>query len=180
MSKAQIHITGAAGCGVTTLGAALSERLGITQFDTDDYYWVLSDPPYREKNPIPERLRLLSEEFLDHDGWVLSGALESWGDPLIPLFDLVVFLSEPTPVRLERLRVREANNYGIENVSPGGWRHQETEDFLEWAAHYEDGTREGRTLERHEDWLATLACPVLRLDGTETVEALTKKVIEQM
>ncbi|HIP76906.1 MAG TPA: adenylate kinase, partial [Kiloniellaceae bacterium] len=55
----RLHITGASGSGTSTLGRALSEHLGIAQFDTDDFYWQPSDPPYTVKRSAEERLRLL-------------------------------------------------------------------------------------------------------------------------
>jgi hypothetical protein len=64
------------------------------------------------------------------------------------------------------LRAREAAHFGADAVAPGGWRHRDTEDFVEWASHYEDGDREGRSLAKHTAWLAALPCPVLRLDGS--------------
>jgi adenylate kinase family enzyme len=180
MASHHLHITGAAGSGVTTLGAALADRLGITQLDTDDYYWMPPVSDYNLKRPIPDRLQMLGDEFARLDGWVLSGALESWGDPIMHLFDLTVFLQADTETRLGRLRKRETQRYGAENVAPGGARHQQVEDFVEWAAHYEDGTREGRTLKRHEDWMTKLACPVLRLDGTSPIKTLTDLVVDHL
>ena len=44
----RIHITGASGFGVSTLGGALAARLGCAHLDTDDFYWLPTDPPYRE------------------------------------------------------------------------------------------------------------------------------------
>ena len=120
---------GASGSGVTTLGRALGDRLAIPHHDTDDYFWRPTAPPYRETRPVADRLRLMEEMFLGRLDWVLSGSLEGWGDPIIPLLDLVVFLAVPTGVRLERLRDREARHFGIDAVSPGGWRHVETEEF---------------------------------------------------
>jgi hypothetical protein len=58
------------------------------------------------------------------------------------LFDVVSFVQAPTEVRIRRLRDREARHFGADAVSPGGWRHQETEEFIEWACHYDDDTRE--------------------------------------
>jgi len=52
----------------------------------------------------------------------------------------------------------------------------ETEAFIEWASHYEDGGREGRTLEKHLAWLAKLPCPVLRLDGSRPLPDLVAEV----
>jgi len=52
--------------------------------------------------------------------------------------------------------------------------------FFDWASHYEDGTREGRNPARHEPWLATLPCPVLRLDGSRPVAELVGEVLKML
>jgi hypothetical protein len=61
-------------------------------------------------------------------------------------------------------------------VAPGGWRHKDTEEFIEWASHYDDGDREGRSLARQQTWLAALLCPVLRLDGSRSLPELVAEV----
>jgi hypothetical protein len=66
---------------------------------------------------------------------------------------------------MQRLRDREARR-GLTDP-----------EFIEWASHYDDGTREGRSLPRHEEWLKTLSCPVLRLDGTLPVRELVDRVL---
>jgi adenylate kinase family enzyme len=163
---ARIHITGASGCGVTTLGHAVADALGVAHHDVDDYFWCPTDPPYLQNRPVPERLRLMREMFVPLQSWVLSGSVGSWGNELVERFGLVVFLRVPTEIRLARLRDREARR-GILD-----------EDFIEWASHYDDGTREGRSLPRHEAWLKSLQCPVLRLDGTRPVAELAARVVE--
>jgi adenylate kinase family enzyme len=173
----RIHITGASGSGVTTLGRALGDALALPHHDTDDYLWLPTTPPYRDLRPAADRLRLMQEMFLPRGDWVLSGSLDGWGDVLIRLFDLVVFLQVPNEIRIARLRDREARHFGADAVASGGWRHDETEDFIDWASHYEDGTRQGRSLARQEAWLATLPCPVLRLDGTQPARDLVHEVV---
>lgn len=171
---------GASGSGVTVLGRALATRLDFAHHDTDDYYWLPTSPPYHEKRQVADRLRLMHELFLDRVDWVLTGSLDGWGDPLIPRFDLVVFVVAPTGIRLQRLKDRETRHFGAANVAPGGWRHRETEEFLDWASHYEDGSREGRNRRRHEAWLAELPCRVLRLDGTESLPTLVDQIIRAL
>src|SRR5262249_18735256 len=93
--------------------------------------------------------------------------------------DLVVFLSLPTETRLTRIRAREAAHFGAEAIAPGGYRHREAEEFIEWASHYEDGTREGRNRAQQEAWLAKLPCPVLRLDAAMPSDVLVGRVMQK-
>ena len=79
METTRIHITGASGSGVTSLGRALAGALALPHHDTDDYFWLPTEPPYREMRPIPDRIRLMHEMFVPRAGWVLSGSLVGWG-----------------------------------------------------------------------------------------------------
>jgi adenylate kinase family enzyme len=167
---------GASGSGATTLGRALADALAIPHHDSDDYFWQPTVPPYQNKRDAADRLRLMQEIFLPRADWVLSGSVEGWGNPIVPHFDLVVFLTTPTVLRLQRLRAREATHFGADTVAPGGWRNEEYEEFIEWASHYDDGSREGRNLARDQAWLATLPCPVLRLDGSRPLSELVAEV----
>lgn len=176
MKTRRIHVMGASGSGVTTLGRALADAMALPCHDSDDYFWLPTTPPFRVQRARADRLRLMEEVFLPRADWVLSGSLAGWGDPLIPKFDLVVFMKTPREVRLARLRAREATHFGADAVAPGGWRHDDTEAFIDWASHYEDGNREGRTLDKHLDWLAKLPCPVLRLDGSRPLPELVSEV----
>jgi adenylate kinase family enzyme len=176
MKTCRIHITGASGAGVTSLGRALATALAIPHHDTDDYFWQPTTPPYRKMRERADRLRLMEEMFLPRAEWALSGSLAGWGDAIIPAFDLVVFLTTPREIRLQRLRAREATRYGADAVAAGGWRHKETEEFIEWASQYEDGDIASRSLEKHEAWLAALPCPVLRLDGSQPLPELIAEV----
>ena len=164
-----VHIVGASGSGTTSLAAAVARRYGHRHLDTDDFFWVRTDPPYREKRPRDERLALLQQALGASNAWVLSGSLCGWGDPLIPEFELVAFLAVPTPVRLARLRMREIERYGERAIAPGGTLHGAHLEFLEWAGRYDAGGLEVRSRALHEAWLATLPCAVVRLEGDRIV-----------
>ena len=176
---ARVHITGASGCGTTTLGRALAASLGVPHHDTDDVYWLPTDPPYVEARPVPARLELL-ERLLDATpGWTLSGSLSGWGDPTIPRYDLVVFLTAPTDERLFRLHRRESARFG-DAIEPGGPQHEAHLGFIEWAGRYDDPGFAGRSRRLHETWLAVLPCPVLRLDGMWPTERQVAAVREAL
>lgn len=40
----RIHIFGASGSGTTTLANALSNNMNLPHYDTDDYFWIRTDP----------------------------------------------------------------------------------------------------------------------------------------
>jgi adenylate kinase family enzyme len=172
----RLGITGASGCGVTTLGGALAERLCAVHIDADDHFWVATDPPYWVRREVPERLARIRAEQARTGRWVLSGTLDGWAEAVSRSAELIVFLRVPTQVRLERLRRRERERFG-DALLPGGAMHENHREFIEWAAQYEEGALPGRNLPRHEEWLAGLSQPVLRLDGTRPTAELVEAVL---
>jgi adenylate kinase family enzyme len=176
-----IHITGASGCGVTTLGRALAGAVGSVHIDADDVLWLPTDPPYTSKRDRADRIQILEERMgaCGDRGCVLSGSILDWGDSLIPLFRLVVFLTALTSVRLQRLKTREAQRFGP-RIAPGGDLYEIHRAFLEWAAAYDAETCKGRTRRRHEEWLARIEAPVLRLDGVTPTQELVCDVFKHL
>lgn len=168
-SPLRVHIVGASGSGTTTLGVALAGRLGCPHLDTDDFFWLPSDPPFQHVRERAARQARLGAELGRHPGWVLSGSLCGWGNVFIPQFDLVVFLWVPPAVRIARLRARERARYGAA-IEPGAPLHDRSEAFIAWAAGYDEGLDVPERCRRlHEAWLAALPCPVLRLEDTASV-----------
>ena len=100
---------------------------------------------------------------------VLAGSILDWGAELEDSFSLIVFLTVPAAVRVERLRLREIAQLG--KADPA---------FLKWAAQYDEGRLEGRSRPKHERWLAARRCPVLRIDGDVALEDSSARAIDAM
>jgi len=96
---------------------------------------------------------------------VLSGSVVNWGPAIEDAFDLIVHLTAPTAVRLERLRARELAEVGHVDQA-----------FLDFAAAYDDAGLAMRSAALHECWFAARWCPVLRLDGTRPVEENVERI----
>lgn len=154
-----VHIYGPCGSGTSTLGREIGRRLRFRFLDTDDFFWLPTDPPYTQKRPLEERLALLEEELDKPRDVVLSGALIPWGNPLIPRFTLVVRLEAETQLRLERLKARERADFGS-RIEPGGDMYQHFLEFLEYARGYDTGGLNMRSRARHDAWEKLLPCPV--------------------
>lgn len=174
----RIHLLGASGSGTTTLGRALAERLGCPHVDTDQQYWMPTSPPFREARVLAERQAMLGDALAQSESWVLSGSLCGWGDMFIPLFDVVVFLWVPPKTRLARLLARERGRYGEAAISPGGALHDDHLKFMAWTAGYDDGDLTMRSRRLHEDWPQRFPCPVVRLEGQETLEERLHQLVQ--
>lgn len=165
-----IHILGASGSGTTTLGKALSEELNFTHFDSDDYFWVPTNPPFIKKRTVEERQNLLMKDVCSHEKWVISGSFYGWGDIFISKFDLVVYLWIPSELRLERLSKRETMRFGKDRISCGGDMYENHKNFIEWASKYDIGGLDMRSKSTHEKWLKKIKCPILRMEREISVD----------
>lgn len=172
--RCRLHVMGASGAGTTTLARAVADRWAVPHADADDYFWIPSDPPYVEKRPEAERIALMEKVFLPREAWVLSGSMLGWGDDVVARCDAVVFLTLDPAERLRRIEARERVRVCREGgaVDEAAWAA-----FLEWARGYDDPAFEGRSRVAHERWLASLECPVLRLDSASPVEVLREEVL---
>jgi adenylate kinase family enzyme len=174
-SPSRIFVFGASGSGTSTLGLALADKLGLAWFDTDDIYWERSDPPFRLKREQAARQALLLGTLASARGWVLSGSLCGWGDVIIPVIELAIYVYTPKDVRMARLQTRERARYGA-RAGPDGDMHEQSKAFLSWAEQYDDGPLEMRSRQKHEQWIRQLRCPLLRLDGSLPVGDLCAQV----
>lgn len=165
-----INITGGPGTGCSTLGRALAVHYGLQFFDGDDFYWLPTIPPFTEKRPSHQRSQMVFEAF-DHAevGFVLSGSVAGWDEQIENIFDAVIFLSAPTSIRLARIRARELERYGQINA-----------DFIEWAEQYDEGRLPGRSRPRHEAWLSSRSCKVIRQDNSGTLQETLENVIKNL
>ncbi|MGO9602145.1 MAG: hypothetical protein ACLQAT_01860 [Candidatus Binataceae bacterium] len=161
----RIHIFGASGSGVSTLGAALGERFGYIHLDVDEFFWAPSDPPFSTIREVDARRRLLTEALDAHRRWVLSGSLCGWGDIFIPRFQLAIFLYIPHDIRMVRILDRERQRFGADAIAPGGAMHQHHTAFIEWATAYDTADETMRSRRLHERWMSTLPRKCVRIEG---------------
>lgn len=176
MATHRINILGASGSGASTVGRALAAALAVPHFDSDDYYHEPTDPPFQKQRAPQERCRIISADLGRQESWVLSGGVAGW-DPYPQVdFTLIVFLWVPAPLRMERLRRRERERFG-QRVLPGGDMHADHEAFVQWASRYDAGDVEGKTLARHEAYLADQRCPVHQIREARPPAEITAEIL---
>ncbi|MFS4474487.1 AAA family ATPase [Chryseobacterium sp. T20] len=161
----RIHIFGASGSGVTTLGKALSEELNIEYFDSDDFFWLKTQQPFTERQNPEIRNTSVSEKLHTTENWIFGGSIIHWGENVFPAFDLIIFLYLPSELRMERLRKREFERYGDELITHPE-RAKKYQEFMDWAKDYDHNTGiANRTLKAHLEWLSDIDTPLIELSG---------------
>jgi len=171
-----IVIFGASGSGCTTLGRELSQLLNFEHFDTDDYFFIPTDPPFTQERPLRERVDLLCSEI--KSDFILTGCIREWENALDSMLSMGVFVITPTAIRVERLEKREFNRNG-ERIKSGGDLYARHRKFIEYVSTYDTGGMETRSLAAQQAWANTQTCPVLRVDGARPVSENAAWIAEQ-
>ena len=181
MAKNIIHIFGASGSGTSTLGKKICSELGYNFMDTDDYFWLPTNPKFTTKRNVEERMALMRTDIQNSDNVVISGSLVDWGDALIPLFTLAIRLETDADIRLSRLIQRERERFGA-RIDMGGDMFDQHQKFLAWAKSYDSGGLDMRSKAKHDEWQKLLPCKLIELNGADDLNAnyeIVRNLIEK-
>lgn len=158
-----IQVCGLNGCGKSTLGRALAQKIGFHFIDNEELFFTrnAADEPYQNPRSRAEVEKLLMEEVRKHGDFVLAAVRGDYGKEILPLYRYAVLIEVPKEIRLRRVRDRSFQKFGG-RMKPGGDLYESEEVFFQTAA--------ARPEDYAESWARTLPCPVVVVDGTRPVE----------
>ncbi|MGN1348725.1 MAG: AAA family ATPase [Acutalibacteraceae bacterium] len=164
-----ILICGLNGAGKSTLGKALADEIQYRFIDIEDLYFYKTNPEYDydTHRSIDEVTELLNEQIDSGGNFVFTAVKGDYGEKLISNLEYVILLETPKNVRLERLKKRTFDRFG-DRIIPGGDLYERENAFLIKV--------ENRPEDYVTDWLKNINCPVIRADGTKTVEHNVKYI----
>lgn len=172
-----IMITGSSGAGKTTLGKLAADKLGYTFVDIDDYIWRWDTKiPFTVMYSKEEKISRVMEAISDCEHFVMAGSMNSFHEHFDPFFELAVLLHADAQLRVKRVNERELQRFG-KRISEVGDMHEGHLMMLENITGYDYGTG-NCTLQKHESWLESLQCKVIKLDGADPLEKNLEKLIE--
>ena len=168
-----ILVCGCNGCGKSTLGRMLAERLGVRFLDIEDYFFPKKDLdyPYRGSRSRQEAVALLTADTAGEEPFVLAAVKGDLGPEMEARFACIVLLTAPEDVRAKRVRERSFGRFG-ERMLPGGDLYQAEEGFFRTAAALSPGdvTR----------WANTLSCPIIGIDSNRPAGEILEEIIERL
>lgn len=160
--QAGIMVCGLNGSGKSTLGKALAQALGYHFIDNEDLFFPKTDPNYLFASPRSreEAIQRLQTEVQAHPHFVFAAVRGDYGEAVPPLYRCVVWVDVPKEIRLQRVQHRSFDKFGT-RMLPGGDLYAQESAFFDMVA--------GRAEAYVTQWIETLCCPVLRVDGTKPV-----------
>ena len=174
-----IHLLGPSGSGTSTLGKAISQRLNIPWFDSDDIYWIKTDPPFTKKRDTVERQFILKELYNTNSNLVLSGSMLKWGNQIRDKIDLIIYLYLEPEKRIKRIIKREKERFG-NRIEENNDMHQGHLEFINWARKYESGDMNMRSKNSEEKWIEECNCQKLRIDKEMNIEEMLNLVEKEI
>lgn len=168
-----ILVCGCNGCGKSTLGRMLAQRLRVRFLDIEDYFFPYHnvDYPYRTSRSREEAVALLATDTAREEPFVLAAVKGDFGPEVESRFVCAVLLSAPKKVRERRLRERSFGRFG-ERMRPGGDLHEAEERFFRTTA--------ALSPEEVTEWADTLSCPVIREDSDRPAAEILEEVIKRL
>lgn len=158
-----ILICGLNGAGKSTIGRMLADRMGYEFIDNEDLWFPKADSSYTFSGLRSEEevIRLLEERISGNNRFVFAAVKGNYGDKLIASLDHIVLVEVPKQIRSRRVRDRSYQKFG-DRILPGGDLHDKEEKWF--------SLTDSRPDAYVTDWLETVDCPVIRIDGTRPVE----------
>ena len=159
MDKPQgIIVFGPNGSGKTTLGRELARILNFKHMDIEDYYFEKSEIPYTIERSHEDCLNLMLADIEKYRSFIITALTGEFGDTIPMFYNLAVYMTAPKELRVKRVKQRAYKHHG-ERVCEGGDMY---EDYLKFV-----NAVSSCSLSRIEQWMKTLSCPVIRIDGAE-------------
>ena len=158
-----ILICGLNGTGKSALGRILADRLRYEFIDNEDLFFPKADPSYAFSCPRSkeEVIRLLEERIGKNSRFLFAAVRGNYGDKLIASLDHIILIEVPKQIRSQRVRDRSYQKYG-DRILPGGDLYDKESQWF--------SLTDNRAETYVTDWLETVDCPVIRIDGTLPVE----------
>ena len=168
-----ILICGLNGTGKSTLGRLLADRMEYEFIDNEDLFFPKADPSYAFSNPRSkaEVIQLLEEKISRNNQFVFAAVKGNYGDRLIASLDHIVLIEVPKQIRSKRVRNRSYQKFG-DRILPGG-------DLYDTESKWFSLT-DSRPDTYVSDWLETVHCPVIRIDGTLPVENNLDYIVSEL
>ena len=105
------------------------------------------------------------------NAYVFTYVKGDYGETIYSFFQYAVLIDVPRDIRIQRVKNRSFQKFG-ERMLLGGDLHEQEEKFFDFVKSRPENTV--------EEWVKSLKCPILRIDGTKPIEENVDFIMEQI
>lgn len=158
-----ILMCGLNGAGKSTVGREFAKRISYQFIDIEDLYFPKGDSSYIYSDPKSKEqvIRSLEKAISQEDNYVLAAVKGDYGEVFMSSLSLVVLIEVPKCIRLKRVYDRSFLKFG-ERILEGGDLFERENNFFTVVRN--------RPENYVTSWIESVDCPVVKIDGTRTIE----------
>lgn len=158
-----ILLCGLNGVGKSSIGRMLAKRMSYQFIDNEDLYFPKNDKLYMFSNPRSkeEVIHILEEKISKEDKFIFAAVKGNYGEKFLAQIDYVILVEVPKKIRMDRVKMRSAQKFGDRILADGDLAEKENAWFSLVNSRPENYVTE---------WLETVTCPIIRIDGTLPIE----------
>ncbi len=168
-----IIICGLNGAGKSTLAKALAKEINYRFIDIEDLYFPKGNPEYMYSNPrsFEEVESILSNIILENDSFVLASVKGNFKEDIVSHFKCAIYIDVSKEIRIKRVYERSYNQFG-ERMCEGGDLYEKEQAFFDFVRSRDENAV--------KNWLDTVSCPIIKVDGTLPVADNVKLIAEKL
>ena len=136
-------------------------------------YFSKETPNYDYSSPRTreEVEKLLFSEIKAHENFVFASVKGDYGENIYPFFRYAVLIGVSKDIRIQRVINRSFQKFG-NRMLIGGDLHEQEEKYFDFVKSRSENTV--------EEWIQSMKCPIIRIDGTKSIEENVDFIIEQL
>lgn len=168
-----IIICGLNGAGKSTLGKNLAKKLNFYFIDDEDLYFPKIDTHYiyTSSRTREEVETLFLSEIKTHKNFVFASGKTDYEESIYQFFQYAILINVPKDIRIQRVKKRSLEKFG-NRMLPGGDLYEQEKRFLNFV--------KSRTENTVKEWIESLNCIIIQIDGVKSVEENIKYIIGQI
>ena len=169
-----ILVCGLNGAGKSTMAKALAERLNLRFVDIEDIYFSCQDNPdypYEKSRPYEEVVSIITSIVNNENDIVLASVTGKFGDEFVSQLKCAICIEVPREIRLKRVHDRSYLRFGEKSCN-GGDYYEQIKSFHDFCASRDESLV--------NDWLSTICCPIVRVDGTLPISDNVNLIAEKL
>lgn len=168
-----IIICGLNGAGKSTLAKALAKKMNYHFIDIEDVYFPKENSEYMYSDPrsFEEVETILSNIISENDNSVLASVAGNFKEEIVSHFKCAIYIDVSKEIRIKRVYERSYIKFG-ERMCEGGDLYEKENSFFDFVRSRDENTV--------ENWLSTISCPIIKVDGTLPIDDNVKLITEKL